>query len=276
MASKGVRMRILIVEDDVALGMFLQRGLQLEGHEAVLAKDGQSGLSQSVEGDHDLIVLDLGLPRMDGMEVLVRMREQAVGASILVLTGRNTMEARVRCLDLGADDFMMKPFSFTELTARCRALMRRRERYADPTLRQGELELNRMERRVARNGCPVELTVKEFALLEYLMLARGRTCSRGELLKEVWQMSPDAGTNVVDVYVNYLRKKLTATPASGQYIEELDSDRIIATVRGEGYALGSRAGRRSPVPMPIGSVGAGSRIPPRSSAAYPPDMLKRA
>jgi DNA-binding response OmpR family regulator len=118
--------------------------------------------------------------------------------------------------------------------------MRRRERYADPTLRQGDLELHRIERKVMRNGHPVELTVKEFALLEYLMLARGRTCPRSELLKEVWQMSPDAGTNVVDVYVNYLRKKLSAVPGAGDagVGEDMDSDRLIETVRGEGYSLG--------------------------------------
>jgi DNA-binding response OmpR family regulator len=232
-------MRILIMEDDAALGLFLQKGLKLEGHETQLAADGQTGLELALDGAFDLIVLDLSLPRMDGVQVLKEMREHSLDASILVLTGRIAANERVRCLDLGADDFLMKPFSFAELTARCRALMRRRERFADPMLRQGDLELHRMERKVVRNGRAIDLTVKEFALLEYLMMARGRTCSRSELLKEVWQMSPDAGTNVVDVYVNYLRKKLGAFRSlspCGPGMEP-EADRVIDTVRGEGYSL---------------------------------------
>jgi DNA-binding response OmpR family regulator len=150
------------------------------------------------------------------------------------LTGRSQVEERIKCLNLGADDCLLKPFSFHELTARCRALLRRREQFADPVLRHGDVELNRMDRRVTRCGRAVELTVKEFSLLEFLLMRRGRCCSRGELLREVWQMSPDAGTNVVDVYVNYLRKKLGAV--------SLDGDRtgysVIETVRGEGYQMG--------------------------------------
>jgi DNA-binding response OmpR family regulator len=246
-------MRILIVEDDAALGTFLERGLRLEGHEAQVTGDGYAAVRMATERMHDLIVLDLSLPQKDGIQVLEEFRQKAVDASILVLTGRNAVEDRVRCLDLGADDFLMKPFSFSELTARCRALMRRRERFADPTLRQGDLELHRMERRVVRNGRAVELKVKEFALLEYLMLARGRTCSRSELLKEVWQMSPDAGTNVVDVYVNYLRKKLCAgqPPVVCSADGEMEPDRLIETVRGEGYSIrmagGAFAGERKAV-----------------------------
>jgi DNA-binding response OmpR family regulator len=249
-------MRILIVEDDAALGIFLQRGLRLEGHEAEVTTDGQVAVQLAVEGGYDLIVLDLSLPQKDGIQVLQEMREVAVDAAILVLTGWNAIEDRVRCFDLGADDFMMKPFSFSELTARCRALMRRRLRFADPTLRQGDLELHRMERKVARNGRAIELTVKEFALLEYLMLARGRTCSRSELLKEVWQMSPDAGTNVVDVYVNYLRKKLSTgrTPLVSAVGGEIEADRLIETVRGEGYALGIAAAICEGVRKPVGRV----------------------
>jgi DNA-binding response OmpR family regulator len=232
-------LRILIIEDDAALGAFLSRGLALEAHQVELAADGYLGLRRALECAFDLIVMDLSLPQMDGVEVLRELRSRCVDVSILVLTGRASVNDRVDCLDLGADDFLPKPFSFSELTARCRALLRRRERFADPLLRQGELELHRMERRVVRGGRTIELTVKEFALLEYLMLARGRTCSRGELLKEVWQMSPDAGTNVVDVYVNYLRKKLSAPQPEGLTAAGLEAapDRIIDTVRGEGYSL---------------------------------------
>ncbi len=226
-------MRVLIVEDDAALGTYLERGLRFEGHEVTLVADGQSGLEHALEHEPDLMVLDLGLPRKDGMQVLEEMHGRFAGTSVLVLTGRSGLADRVKCLNLGADDCLLKPFSLSELMARCRALLRRRGQFADPMLKLGDVELNRMERRVTRAGVAVELTTKEFALLEYLMQARGRTCSRTELLREVWQMSPDAGTNVVDVYVNYLRKKLGGSEA-------------VATVRGEGYAMGL-GGVRKPV-----------------------------
>jgi DNA-binding response OmpR family regulator len=144
----------------------------------------------------------------------------------------------VRCLNLGADDFLPKPFSFQELTARCRAILRRRERYADPVLRWDDIALDRLRRSVERAGIPVELTGKEFALLESLMLHRGQTCSRAELLEQVWQMAPDTPTNVLDVYVNYLRRKLGAVsdaPAA-----------LIETVRGVGYRMASR-----PAELPV-------------------------
>jgi DNA-binding response OmpR family regulator len=227
-------MRILIVEDDAALGLFLQKGLKLEGHEVSWVGDGEAALVQAEQYRPDLMVLDLSLPKKDGTEVLAEMRGRFDETAVLVLTGRSEVEERVKCLNLGADDCLLKPFSFHELTARCRALLRRREQFADPMLRHGNVELNRMERRVTRNGRLVELTVKEFALLEFLLMRRGRCCSRAELLREVWQMLPAAGTNVVDVYVNYLRKKLGAG--------SVDADAgycVIETVRGEGYQMGS-------------------------------------
>lgn len=231
-------MRVLIVEDDVALGLFLAKGLKLEGHEVELATDGQSGLDLALDRRPDLMVLDLSLPQMDGIQVLEAMQGHLAGTSVLVLTGRNGLEDRVRCLNLGADDCLLKPFSFSELTARCRALLRRRVQYADPILRIGGVELNRMDRTVRRDGRPVELTTKEFALLEYLMQARGRTCLRTDLLRDVWQASPAAGTNVVDVYVNYLRKKLGAVRPH-LHADMFGPDRVIETVRGEGYAMTS-------------------------------------
>ncbi|HXC94790.1 MAG TPA: response regulator transcription factor [Edaphobacter sp.] len=226
-------MRVLVVEDDAALGLFLQKGLKLEGHEVTVVGDGESALAHAAEYRPDLIVLDLSLPRKDGTEVLSELRGRFDETVVLVLTGRSQVEERIKCLNLGADDCLLKPFSFHELTARCRALLRRRDQCADPVLRHGDVELNRMERRVVRNGCVIELTVKEFALLEFLLLRRGQCCSRSELLREVWQMSPDAGTNVVDVYVNYLRKKLGAASA------DRDEGSVIETVRGEGYRMGS-------------------------------------
>lgn len=225
-------MRVLIVEDDVALGLFLQKGLKLEGHEVSWVGDGEAGLQQAQEQRPDLIVLDLSLPKMDGMQVLEQMHGRFDGTAVLVLTGRSNVEERVKCLNLGADDCLLKPFSFHELTARCRALLRRRETFADPMLRHGAVELNRIERKVTHCGSSVELTVKEFALLEFLMQRGGRCCGRTELLREVWQMSPDAGTNVVDVYINYLRKKLGAVAGSEEAAP------VIETLRGEGYRMG--------------------------------------
>ncbi len=160
-------MRVLIVEDDAALGLFLQKGLKLEGHEVAWVGDGVAGLEQVEAFRPDLMVLDLSLPRKDGTDVLEEMRGKYDDTAVLVLTGRSMVEERVKCLNLGADDCLLKPFSFHELTARCRALLRRRERFADPVLRHGDVELNRMERRVTRNGRAVELTAKEFSLLEF-------------------------------------------------------------------------------------------------------------
>jgi DNA-binding response OmpR family regulator len=240
-------MRVLIVEDDAALGLFLQKGLKLEGHEVDWVGDGELGLKHAREHRPDLIVLDLSLPKMDGTELLEAMRGQLDGTSVLVLTGRNNVEERVRCLDRGADDCLLKPFSFHELTARCRALLRRREHFSDPVLRHGEVEVNRIERRVTHYGRSVELTVKEFALLEFLIQRGGRCCSRRELLREVWQMSPDAGTNVVDVYVNYLRKKL------GAVVGESDAAcPVIETVRGEGYKMSGVRQRMTPARDMVG------------------------
>ncbi len=225
-------MRVLIVEDDPSLGLFLQKGLKLEGHEVEWLGDGEVALERLALEKPDLMVLDLSLPKIDGTEVLEAMSGRFDGMSVLVLTGRSDVDSRVRCLNLGADDCMLKPFSFHELTARCRALLRRREQFADPVLRHAGVELNRMDRKVRREGRPIELTVKEFALLEFLLQQRGRCCSRTELLREVWQMTPDSGTNVVDVYVNYLRKKLCSAHPAGEAAPE-----VIETVRGAGYML---------------------------------------
>lgn len=223
-------MRILIVEDDVSLGLFLQKGLKLEGHEVAWVGDGVAALEHADEHVVDLMVLDLGLPKMDGMGVLEKISERHSGTAVLVLTGRNIVEERVRCLDLGADDCVVKPFSFYELTARCKALLRRRARSSGSVLVYADLLVDRMERTVARDGQTVELTAKEFGLLEHLLERRGQCCSRGELLHEVFEMDGDAPTNVVDVYVNYVRRKLAT----------LDPElaiSMIETIRGKGYRV---------------------------------------
>lgn len=238
-------MHVLVVEDDRALGAFLQKGVELEGHRVDWVEDGEAALAHAAIESPDLIVLDLSLPKRDGMEVLAELRACHSDASVLVLTGRNELDARVKCLDLGADDCLLKPFSFYELTARCRALLRRRERFADPILRCEDLQLNRLDRKVLRDGRAIDLTAKEYALLEYLLLHRGQCCSRSQLLTEVWQMPSEGGTNVVDVYINYLRRKLGAgtqeNPTGG-----LTKAGLIQTVRGEGYRIGGPVALKKP------------------------------
>ena len=223
-------MRVLIVEDDAALQLFLRKGLELEGHTVALATDGDEAMAAVAQQLPDLIVLDLNLPRRDGMDVLRGLHAELQTTSILVLTGRGAVEDRVTCLDLGADDYLLKPFSFHELLARCRAIARRRNGVASSVIRHGDLQVDRVSRIVCRHDVPVDLTSKEFALLDYLLQHRGRAIGRPELLANVWKMSPDAGTNVVDVYVNYLRRKL----------QNMESDlRFIHTVRGVGFRLSS-------------------------------------
>src|ERR1700761_6068671 len=224
-------MRVLVVEDDRALGMFLQKGLSFEGHEVEWVGDGEAAVERARSWAPDLVVLDLGLPRRDGREVLELLSRESAQSSVVVLTGRGEVDERVRCLNLGADDFLSKPFSFQELTARCRALLRRRERAAESILRWDDIALDRLRRTVERAGVTIELTGKEFALLECLMLRRGQTCTRGELLEQVWQMTPETPTNVLDVYVNYLRRKLGAAS------EAHAVGALIETVRGIGYRM---------------------------------------
>jgi DNA-binding response OmpR family regulator len=236
-------MHVLVVEDDRALGLFLQKGLQLEGHDVEWVGDGEAALEKAEANPPDLMVLDLSLPRRDGTEVLAEMRRLAPETSVLVLTGRSQIDERVRCLNAGADDCMLKPFSFHELAARCRAILRRRSQTMDPVLHFGEIAMNRIHRSVHRRGVSVELTGKEFALLEFLLLRRGELCDRAELLREVWQMAPESNTNVVDVYINYLRRKLSAA-----HPEDEGGMPLVETVRGKGYRLltGRVPARRMP------------------------------
>lgn len=221
-------MRLLIVEDDRALSQFLMRGLEADGHRVRVAADGGAAVEAFRADLPDLTILDLNLPVKDGEQVLEEVRSMDAELPILVLTARQEVETRVRCLDKGADDLMTKPFSLHELRARCRALLRRK-REARLTLRAGDLELDRMEHSARRAGQAVPLTNKEFALLEHLMLNRGQCVSRVELLDSVWRMEPAQTTNIVDVYVNYLRRKIK-DPAPG---------RVIRTVRGQGYVVPS-------------------------------------
>lgn len=219
-------MRLLIAEDDKALGLFLTRGLEADGHRVRVAQDGGQAVEFFRQEMPDLTILDLNLPVKDGEQVLAELRALDANLPVLVLTARQEVDTRVRCLDLGADDLMLKPFSLHELRARCRALLRRK-REARLQLRAGDLELDRLEHTARRGAISIVLTNKEFALLEHLMLNRGQCVSRVELLDAVWNMEPAQTTNIVDVYVNYLRRKLK-DPPPGQ---------LIRTVRGQGYLV---------------------------------------
>jgi DNA-binding response OmpR family regulator len=230
-------MRLLIAEDDPALGNFLARGMEQEGHAVTMTTDGEMAM-EAVRNDlPEMAVLDLNLPRRDGTEVLEFLRTLTEDVPVLILTARREPEVRLRCLEMGADDFMLKPFSFAELRARCRALQRRRS--PGLVLRSGDVELKRVERSVTHKGQPVALTTREFALLEYLMLHRGKPVSRATLLQEVWNTMEPAGTNVVDVYINYLRRKLEG--GSSQEDAGAGAAPLIRTVRGVGYVIGQQA-----------------------------------
>ncbi len=194
-------MRILIAEDDVALASFVKKGLEAEHYAADVSADGEQSRAMATELDYDLVVLDLNMPRLDGVAVLRYLRTKKPSVPVLVLTGRARVEDRVQCLDLGADDYLVKPFSFTELSARIRALLRRSHLPAESVLAVDDLKLDRVERKVERSGKRIELTSKEYALLEYLMRNAGRRITRAMIIEHVWNLSFDTCTNVVDVYV---------------------------------------------------------------------------
>jgi two-component system, OmpR family, copper resistance phosphate regulon response regulator CusR len=220
-------MRILVVEDDVPLASFLQKGLEAEHYAVDVAPDGEEARWLATECEYDLMVLDLNLPKLDGMGVLGKVRPRRPSLPVLVLTGRSRLEDRVQVLDAGADDCLLKPFSFTELSARVRALLRRRPVVATTVLKIADLELDRVERTVRRAGRRIELTSKEFGLLEYLLRNAGHRITRNMIVEHVWNLSFDTGTNIVDVYINYLRKK----------VDEGFQPKLIHTVRGVGYEL---------------------------------------
>jgi DNA-binding response OmpR family regulator len=220
-------MRVLIAQDDPALATFVKKGLEAEHYAVDVTHDGEQAKTMATEMDYDLFMLELDLPGVDGVAILRHLRPRKPSMPILVLTSRNKVEDRVQCLDLGADDYMGKPFSFSELSARIRALLRRSHLPAASVLTVADLKLDRVERRVERASKRIELTSKEFGLLEYLMLNAGRRVSRAMIIEHVWNLSFDSGTNVIDVYVNYLRRK----------VDNGFGRRLIHTVRGVGYEL---------------------------------------
>jgi two-component system, OmpR family, response regulator MprA len=222
-ASTG---RVLVVEDDAEIADVLRRSLRQEGHEVRTAADGVEALDATEEFIPDLVVLDLGLPRLDGVEVCRRIRSES-DVPILILTARSGTEDRVEGLDSGADDYLVKPFERSELLARIRALMRRRPPRGSAQLTVGDLRLNPDTHEVARGERPIELTGREFELLEYLMRNERLVVSRERLLEEVWGYDPMALTNTIDVFVSNLRRKL----------EEGGEPRILHTKRGAGYVV---------------------------------------
>jgi two-component system OmpR family response regulator len=220
-------MRILIVEDDPKLGRLLQRGLGEEGHAVDYLRDGDQALAQVAEIAYDAIVLDVGLPGIDGFETCRRLRDAGVWSAVLMLTARDAVRDRVRGLDCGADDYLTKPFSFSELAARIRAVGRRGSIERPATIVVGGLELDPATLTATRAGVQVALTPKEHALLEAMMRDPGRVFSRLELLERAWDYGYECRSNIVDVYIGYLRKKLDQ-PFGYDTIE---------TVRGLGYRI---------------------------------------
>lgn len=225
-------MRILIVEDDLPLATFVRKGLEAEHYAVDTAADGELGCSMLLQCGYDLVILDLNLPKLDGTGVLRTIRDKKSDLPVLMLSARSRVEDRVSLLDFGADDYLTKPFSFTELSARVRALLRRGSKTIDTVLRVADLELHRVERTVTRQGRKIELTSKEFVLLEYLLRNAGRRVTRAMIIEHVWNLSFDTSTNIVDVYVNYLRRK----------VDDGFAPRLIHTVRGVGYELSCRSG----------------------------------
>ena len=220
------RPRVLVVEDDADIAGVLRRSLDKEGYEVRIAGDGEAALDQAGDFEPDAVVLDLGLPRLDGVEVCRRLRDEG-DVPILILTARDAVDARVEGLDSGADDYLVKPFEREELLARLRALLRRRPPRGSAFLVVGDLRLNPDTHEVLRGERDLELTAREFELLEHLMRNERIVVSRQALLDEVWGYHPFAETNTVDVFISNLRRKL----------ESGGEPRVLHTVRGAGYVL---------------------------------------
>jgi DNA-binding response OmpR family regulator len=222
-------MRVLIVEDEKKMAATLKRGLEEEGYAVDLAYDGEEGLYLGTENLYDLIILDILLPLRDGIEVCRELRRRSIKCPILMLTARDTVDVKVKALDRGADDYLTKPFAFAELLARLRALQRRSKFEPELRLQVADLILDPLTRRVTRAGREVVLTQKEYSLLECLMRHPNQILSRTILAESAWGETFDALTNVIDVYINYLRNKIDRD-------HEL---KLIHTVRGAGYVLKS-------------------------------------
>jgi DNA-binding response OmpR family regulator len=229
-------MRILVVEDDQPLAELLKTRLQVEHFAVEVVSNASEAERKTADESYDLVLLDLGLPRgEEGLAILQHIRDHKPDLPVLIVAGNGLVDSRVRGLDAGADDYLTKPFSFAELSARIRAVLRRGSRPVQSLFQVEDLELDRVSRTVKRSGQFIQLTPKEFALLEFLMLQAGRPVSRGSIVEQVWRMKGETLTNVVDVYINYIRRKI-----DGGYARPL-----IHTVRGVGYQIGGSRPARS-------------------------------
>jgi len=221
-------MRILVIEDEQKVARFLKKGLEAEGYEVETAADGKSGEKLARSESFDLILLDVLLPKKDGFEILRDLRKDEIRTPILMLTARSGTEDIVNGLDQGADDYITKPFAFTELLARIRSLLRRGS--VKTKVKYADLMLDTIAHKASRSGVAIELTSREYALIEYFIRNKGKLITRQELAKEIWGYDFDPGTNVVDVYVNHLRKK----------IDSPFTVKLIQTERGRGYYLSDK------------------------------------
>ena len=217
-------MRVLLVEDEPGIAQFIRQGLNEAGYAVDVAQDGIEGLNYALAAEYDILVLDILLPKMDGIQLLKELRNQRIRTPVLLLTAMDAVENRVRGLDAGADDYLVKPFAFSELLARLRALLRRPPLQVDAVMQVGYLEMDTARRQVRQAGCLIELSQREFALLEYLMRHPGQVLTRTQIAEHVWDFNFWNDSNVIDVYIGYLRRKLAGSP-------------LIHTVRGVGYRL---------------------------------------
>ncbi|CCH03625.1 Transcriptional regulatory protein cusR (plasmid) [Fibrella aestuarina BUZ 2] len=221
-------MKLLLVEDEAKLNTFIDRGLTEEGHRVDTAYDGQIGLSMALDGDYDVVILDVNLPILNGFQVCQRLRVEKPNVPVLMLTALGSMTHKKEGYGAGADDYLVKPFEFDELLLRVQALYKRyREVGAHRVLQVADLELNVGTKQVQRAGQLISLTAREYALLEYLMLNKGRIVSRVDIAEKVWELNFDTNTNVIDVYVNYLRRK----------VDKGFEQKLIHTVVGMGYVM---------------------------------------
>jgi len=221
-------MRLLLIEDYRPLQQSLTKGLREAGFAVDSTGDGEEGLWYAMSNDYDVIILDLMLPGMDGLKILKKIRSQGRKSHVLILTAKDTVEDRVVGLDLGADDYLVKPFAFEELLARIRALLRRSYREKNPRIKVGDLQIDLIRQQVWRGQEEILLTPREYALLEYLAMRADQVVSRSDIWEHVYEFSSSASSNVVDVYIGYLRKK----------IERPGKPSLIHTVQGRGYTLG--------------------------------------